>query len=469
MHPLDLELLVPATGGTLRGDLPVDTRFRSIERDARRVEPGDLFIAIAGERFDGHAFVADAAARGASAALVRRAWAEAHPEVALPLIIVDDEPVNGLQRLAGWWRSTLPVRVVGITGSVGKTSAKEVAAAVLAQRFQVYKSPGNLNNEIGLPLSLLEITPEIDIAVLEMGGAYAFGDLALLCDVARPNVGMVINVHPVHLERMGTIEAIAETKAELVDGIPADGVVILNADDPRVAAMAARTSARVVTYGMSAGAEVRASNPAVLGMAGAALDVEIDGERRHVATPMVGEHVPMLGLSAIAVGHAFGMTLDEMLPAFRERSVQVRVQFVPGPRGSMLIDDTYNASTPSVLSSLGVLEAFTAERKIAVLGDMREMGSVSEAEHRTVGRRVAEVADALVTFGSEARFFTEEVEAVDGRCRAMASFAANERDALAAFLAAELRAGDVALLKGSRGLQMEDVVAHLTRLASERA
>lgn len=135
----------------------------------------------------------------------------------------------------------------------------------------------------------------------------------------------------------------------------------------------------------------------------------------------------------------------------------------------MLIDDTYNASTPSVLSSLGVLEAFTAERKIAVLGDMREMGSVSEAEHRTVGRRVAEVADALVTFGSEARFFTEEVEAVDGRCRAMASFAANERDALAAFLAAELRAGDVALLKGSRGLQMEDVVAHLTRLASERA
>lgn len=469
MHPLMLRHLLPATEGRLRGELDPETQFRSIERDARKVVPGDLFIAIAGDRFDGHVFVVDSAARGASAALVRRAWADAHPEVTLPLIVVEDEPVNGLQRLARWWRSTLPTRVVGITGSVGKTSAKEVAAAVLAQRFRVYKSPGNLNNEIGLPLSLLEITPDIEIAVLEMGGAYAFGDLALLCTIARPNVGMVINIHPVHLERMGTIEAIAETKAELVDGIPADGVVILNQDDARVREMESRTDARIIRYGMNGGAEVRGSNPQVLGLDGAAFDVEIGGEHRHVATPMVGEHVPMLGLSAIAVGHAFGMTLDEMLPAFRDRAVQVRVQFLTGPHGSTLIDDTYNASTPSVLSSLGVLEAFSAERKIAVLGDMREMGSVSEAEHRIVGRRVAEVADVLVTFGSESLFMAEEAQTVDGRCRAVASFAATDRDALAAFLAAELRPGDVVLLKGSRGLQMEEIVGHLTRLAGSGA
>ena len=473
-HPLDLSSVLEGTGGRLAGALPPGTRFRAVERDARAVQPGDLFIAIRGERFDGHAFVADAAANGAAAALVRGPWAASQPTAPLPLVVVPDEPVAALQRLARWWRERLPLTVVGITGSVGKTSAKEVAAALLARRFNVYRNPGNLNNEIGLPLSLLETTPETEVAVLEMGGAYAFGDLALLAAVARPAVGVVLNVHPVHLERMGTIEAIAETKAELVDALPVDGVAVLNGDDPLVRAMAPRSRGRVLFFGLGPDNDLRVTDLVDRGLGGHAFALRIGDESWPVETAMVGSHAPMVALAGLAVGHALGMTPDEMIPALADRAIQVRVRFLPGPGGSRLIDDTYNASTPSVLSALGVLAAAGtgagAGRSVAVLGDMRELGERSEGEHRTVGRRAAAVADLVVTFGDEARVLADEAaRGVDGRRPAVASFGPDERDGLVAFLRRELGAGDVVLLKGSRGLRMEDVVAALAEPAPDHA
>jgi UDP-N-acetylmuramoyl-tripeptide--D-alanyl-D-alanine ligase len=384
MTLLSLDDVLAGTGGELRGDLPARTAFPRVERDSRQARSGDLFVAIRGERLDGHAFVADAAGRGATAALVARDWAAAQADPPLPLVVVD-EPVAALGRLAAHWRARFDPIVVGITGSVGKTSTKEVVAAVLGGRYRTERSPGNLNNEIGLPLSLLEIGPETEAVVLEMGGAYAPGELAYLAGIARPRIAVVTNVHPVHLERMGTIEAIAQTKAELVDAVPPDGAAVLNGDDPRVRAMAARCRGRVVTYGLGAENEVRADAVETEGLAGTSFRLHLDGETFHVKVPLVGGHAVELALAGIAVGHALGLHISEMLPGFQDPAIQVRLLVQPGPNGSRLIDDTYNASTPSVLSALGLLAELRAggARAVAVLGDMRELGAVAEEEHRS--------------------------------------------------------------------------------------
>ena len=461
--PIPLSEVLDATGAEVRGVLAPATEFRWVERNSKQVQPGDLFIAIKGERFDGHDFVQEAAARGASAALVRREWAAAQESAPLPLIVVE-EPVTALQQLATARRQKLNLTVVGITGSVGKTSTKEVVAAVLGQRYRTYRSAGNLNSEIGLPLCILEIEPGTEVAVLEMGGAYAFGELTLLANIARPRIGVVTNVYPVHLERMGTIEAIAQTKAELVDALPEDGVAVLNGDDHRVRAMAERCRGRVVTFGLGADHDVRADRVETHGLDGTSFRLHLDGEPFHVKVPLIGGHAVQLALAGFAVGKAIGMHISEMLPGFSDPGIQVRLLVLPGPNGSRMIDDTYNASTPSVLSALGLLQELRPKRAVAVLGDMRELGSVTEEEHRIVGRRVAEVADVLVTFGELARIIAEEAQetaSVDGRPLIVTSFGLDQREELIAHLRRELREGDTVLLKGSRGLQMEDVVMAL--------
>jgi len=465
MMPLDLPAVLTGTGGDLRGTLPANTRFRRVERDAREVAPGDLFIAIKGERFDGHQFVPDAAVRGAAAALVGRAWAATQADPPLPLLVVD-EPVAALQRLAAAWRGRLAATVVGVTGSVGKTSTKEVIASVLGGRFRVSRSPGNLNNEIGLPLSLLELSPDTEVAVLEMGGAYAFGDLTLLAGIAKPQIAVVTNVHPVHLERMGSIEAIAETKTELVDALPPDGTAILNGDDPRVRAMAARCRGRVLFFGLNDGNEVRASHVVTEALEGTSFRLHLRGEEPlQIKVPLVGGHAVDLALAGIAVGRVLGMDVAEMLLGFADPAIQVRLLVGAGPRGSRLIDDTYNASTPSVLSALGLLASLQPRRAIAVLGEMRELGEIAEEEHRVVGRRAGEVADLVVTYGELALPIAQEAKAVprrvDGGPPDVTSFRLDQRGELVDFLLRELRDGDVVLLKGSRGLCMEEMVAAL--------
>jgi UDP-N-acetylmuramoyl-tripeptide--D-alanyl-D-alanine ligase len=465
MTPLLLENVLTGTGAVLRGEIPAPTIFARIERNSRQIQPGDLFIAVRGQRFDGHDFVADAAAAGATAALVRRDWADGHIDTALPLLIVD-EPVASLQRLAAWWRARLDhLLVVGITGSVGKTSTKETVASVLERAMPTYRSAGNLNSEIGLPLSLLEVTPVHGAAVLEMGGAYALGEIQLLAGIAQPRIGVVTNVHPVHLERMGTIEAIAETKAELVDAIPEDGWAILNGDDARVRAMADRCRGRVLLYGLQPGNDVRATNVESEGLEGTSFWLHIGEETNRVKVPLIGGHAVELALAAIAVGHATGMDLADILLGLAEPGVQVRLLIVPGPNGSQMIDDTYNASTPSVMSALGLLEAMNPRRAIAVLGDMRELGEVSEREHVAVGRRAGEVADLVVTFGELARIIAREAATTDGRFDAgppaVTSFGLGQREELIDYLLRELRQDDVVLLKGSRGLEMEQIVERL--------
>ncbi len=470
MPAVPLQDVLTATGARLYGDLPAETAFGKIERNSKKVLPGDLFIAVKGERFDGHIFVEDAAAHGAVAALVRADWAAGDGKTtALPLLAVDD-PVTALQQIARARREQLGLTVVGITGSIGKTSTKEVVAAVLAQRFTTYRSPGNMNSEIGLPISLLEIEPETEVAVLEMGGAYAFGELALLTTIAPPKIAVVTNVHPVHLERMGTIEAIAQTKSELVQAVPPDGVAVLNGDDHRVLAMAPLSRGRVLTYGLAAHNDVRADRVKTHGLDGTSFRLFLEGEPLHVNVPLIGSHAVQLALAGFAVGHAMGLHISEMLPGFEDPAIQVRLLVSPGPNGSQMIDDTYNASTPSVLSALGLLAELQPTRRIAVLGDMRELGSVSEEEHRIVGRRAAEVVDLLVTYGELARTIASEAQAaaaedVDARQLDVTSFGLDQREELVTYLLGELREGDTVLLKGSRGLEMEDFVAALRAAA----
>lgn len=461
--PIPFSEIAAAVAPSLVGTLAPETQFRWIQRNSREVQPGDLFIAVRGERFDGHDFVRDAAERGAIAALVSQEWAARQNGIGLPLLCVP-EPVDALQRIAAARRRAMPVRVVGVTGSIGKSSTKEVIAAVLRRRFATYHSPGNMNSEIGLPLSLLEMGPGTECAVLEMGGAYAFGELALLAGIARPEIGVVTNVHPVHLERMGSIEAITQTKSEIVQALPSSGVAVLNGDDFRVLAMASLTSARVVTYGRGDHNEVRASRVRTRGIDGLSFRLHFDGRQTDLELPLIGGHAVELALAAIAVGSVLGIGLDDIVTGLADRTSQIRLVMVEGPRGSRMIDDTYNASAPSVLSALGLLAEIECERRIAVLGEMRELGEESHAQHLAVGKRAGEVVDLLVTLGPMAEQMAGAArEEAHGRGRAMetVSFDLDGYEVLTDYLHGLLRAGDTVLLKGSRGLAMERIVENL--------
>ncbi|HUZ00019.1 MAG TPA: UDP-N-acetylmuramoyl-tripeptide--D-alanyl-D-alanine ligase [Thermomicrobiaceae bacterium] len=450
--------VLEGTQGTLRGAAGRDLRFSRVWHDSREVERGDLFVAVVGERLDGHAFVEQAFARGAAGALVDRAHAEALGDAGGPLIVVGDTG-EALLKLAASWRARHDVRVVGITGSIGKSSTKEAVWGVASQRFRTLRSQRSFNNEIGLPLSLLAITPETEVVVLELGGAYAFGEIERLAAIARPQIGVVTNVSHSHLSRMGSLEAIATTKAELPAALPSDGTAVLNGDDARVRGMAGVCRGRVILYGLSPDCEVRAEHVESHGLSGISLDLLVAQQRYHLHVPLLGQHSAHTVMAAIGVGLALGMTVEEMLPGLHEPDVQLRLVTVPAVGGAILIDDTYNANPTSSLAALNLLSEISNRRRIAVFGDMLELGSFEEEGHRMVGRRAAAVVDRLYTMGERARIIAEEAMAY-GLPAARVRTVGSKRD-LVDVLRDDLCEGDYVLVKGSRGVRMEDVVAEL--------
>jgi UDP-N-acetylmuramoyl-tripeptide--D-alanyl-D-alanine ligase len=452
---LALQEVLPASGGALWGALDPDSRFSRVMDDPGRVRPGDLFVAAPGERIDGHDVVAVAAWRGATAAVVTREWASRLEELPLPLIVVDDAPISALQRIAAARRRRLTATVVGITGSVGKTTTKEAVGSVLERRFRTYRTVGNRNSDIGMPLTLLEADVDAEVVVLELG-AIAAGDVALLAAIAKPRVGVVTNVHPVHLARIGSLEAIAETKAGLVEALPPEGTAILNGDDARVRAMASRCAGPVMTYGRSEGNDVRAGEVVLQGIEGCSFSLVLPAEQAQVRVPLPGTHAVETALASACVAVALGMTMAEIVPALEQLRIQIRLRSRSGPDGSVLLDDSYNASPPSVRSALDLLAESDSQRRVAVLGDMLELGQLSEQEHRTVGRQVAQAADLLVTYGELAEVIADEA-ARHSDAMAIRSFAGRERSGLLSFLRTELRRGDVVLIKGSRGLRMDRI------------
>ncbi|MDE3096590.1 MAG: UDP-N-acetylmuramoyl-tripeptide--D-alanyl-D-alanine ligase [Chloroflexota bacterium] len=425
-------------------------RFAHAVVDSRKAGAGDLFVALPGEHADGHDFVADAARRGATGAIVARAVA-----AAIAQYVVRD-PLAGLQALGSQRRAAQrQLRVVGITGSVGKTTTKEIVAAVLATKYRVLKSEGNLNSEIGMPLVLLELTRRHHRAVLEMG-MWAEGEMALLCAMAKPDIGVVTMVGPVHMERLGTIEAIAREKAVLPAALPEDGVAVLNADDPLVAAMAAQTRAHVITFGLSRAAAVRAEDVRGHGLNGVSFTLVHGNEREPVYSRLPGRALVHNALAAAAVGLVDGLTLQDVADALTGAAPAVRFHAGRGAGGATIVDDSYNASPASMLAALDLLGEMPG-RRIAVLGDMRELGAAEAEGHRAVGRRAAEVADTIVAVGLLGRMIGEAArDAGHGDVRFF-----EEKGEVARRLAPALRAGDVVLVKASRALALETVADEL--------
>jgi UDP-N-acetylmuramoyl-tripeptide--D-alanyl-D-alanine ligase len=456
---LSADDLTTFTGGRLvaRSDRPI----RGAAVDSRLVRPGELFVALPGERTDGHAFIGEAVARGAAALLVTRPVSDPAALGDLTIIRVADG-LAALGAVAAGWRRRFAPLVVGVTGSIAKTSTKEAIAAVLASRFTTLRSEGNQNNEVGLPLTLLRLGPEHEAAVLEMG-MYVGGEIATLATIAAPSVGVVTAVQPVHLERIGSLQAIEAAKGELLEALPPDGRAILNADDPIVRRMGNRTVARSMTYGFDQGADVGAEAVESAGLSGMRFVLRTDLGRRPVAIPTLGRLSVHNALAGAAVGRVAGLALDDIMAGLEAGwAAPHRVQVVKAG-GVTVIDDTYNASPRSVVAALDLLAGLPGRRG-AVLGEMLELGDLSHDGHVVVGEAAARTADWLVVVGQAAAGIAEgALGAGMDRTRV-----AVVRDAEAAreHLQPRLRDGDVVLVKASRGIGLDRLVDELVLATS---
>ncbi len=440
--------------------------------DSRQVIPGGLFVALPGERADGHEYVADAFERGASFAFVEKDITGPFRSLDLlhgvdaaapagsfdpPLCLKVGNCLGALQQAARFWRRKHDLKVVGVTGSVGKSTTKEAVADVLNTRYHTLKNPGNLNNEIGLPLTLLKLGPGYQRAVLEMG-FYVPGEISFLCEIALPHIGVVSNIGTVHAERAGSQEAIFRGKAELVQALPAEGVAILNYDDPWVRKMSELTRARVFYYGLDPTADLWADEVAGMGLDGIRFRLHYQGETLHVHLPMIGQHSVHTALRAAAVGLVDELTWQEIMEGLHMGQTQLRLTAVRTTTGALLLDDTYNASPESTLAALNLLAELEGHR-VAVLGDMLELGPYEKQGHELVGVRAAQVAESLVTVGPRGRII-----AAAARRAGLKSSRVKEFDAVESaipHLRQSLTARDVVLVKGSHGVHMERIVSAL--------
>jgi UDP-N-acetylmuramoyl-tripeptide--D-alanyl-D-alanine ligase len=463
---LTLAEVLEATGGQLRGAQTAaagGVHFARVVVDSRAVTTGALFIALRGQKHDAHAFVAQALANGAAGAVVEYVppdcvWALDPQAEGPPLVVVPSSP-DALAKMARFALDRHPgLDVVGITGSLGKTTTKEVVAGVLSARRRVLKTEGNLNSEIGLPMTVLNgLDRPHEIAVLEMA-MYQIGDIRLLARLARPRIGVVTTVLPVHLERLGTIEHIQQAKQELVEELPSNGVAVLNADDPRVDEMARATSARVVRYGVSRTADVRADGQTIQsrGLRGVEFDLEHAGQRRHVHLPLLGAHSVHAALAATAVALEENFTLSDAAEALQGLSPTLRLLVIDGVNGSRIVDDSYNASPESVLAALNLLRELPGRRKIGVLGDMLELGSEERPGHQRVGIRAAAVLDLLIAYGPRSKTTADEARRAGLRPEQVLE--PDSVDEIIDILRARLRPGDDVLIKGSLAMGMSAVV-----------
>jgi UDP-N-acetylmuramoyl-tripeptide--D-alanyl-D-alanine ligase len=428
--------------------------------DSRTIGGGELFFAVRGERLDGHDYVQAALANGAIAAVVSNRWvvpAEVDERRLLQVSDCEECVLQALQQLAHAVRREWGGRVIGVTGSAGKTTTKEAVAQVLGAKFKVLKSAGNLNNGFGLPLQLLKLEREHEVAVIEMGMNHA-GEIAALAKIAEPDWAVVSNVGPVHLEFFPDgMTGIARAKYELVEALPSEGIAILNFDDPYVAAFGRGLGERAVLYGFGEGAGVRAVNVAEVGAEGVVFTVEAKGQRASVQLKMLGRHNVPNTLAAIAAGLQSGMGLGECAAAVGEMRAGDKRGEVLEWRGATLINDCYNSNPTALNAMVDALMAIPAERHIVVAGEMLELGSDSAALHAACGKRMRERGVDFVLGVRGA------AEAMVGAARAAgveALFVASPEEA-GEWLVANVGERDVVLLKASRGVRLEKALTVL--------
>jgi UDP-N-acetylmuramoyl-tripeptide--D-alanyl-D-alanine ligase len=416
--------------------------------DSRTVGPGQLFFAVRGERLDGHDFVQQALEKGAAAAVVRRDQLGRYPGQTR-LLAVEDTLV-ALQTLATAVRKLWGKALIAVTGSAGKTTTKEAIAHVLSARFRVLKSEGNFNNHFGLPLMLLKLEPEYDVAVIEMGMSHA-GEIRALAKIAQPEIGVVTNVAPVHLEFFDSLAGIARAKYELIESLPAGAVAVLNADDEYVSQFGRDFNGKVVMYGMRATADVRAEKIQSKGAEGAEFDVVIGSRREHARLPLVGEHNVLNALAAVAVGLERGLKPAEAVGALATLAPADKRGQVLQVGNITVINDCYNSNPKALAAMVDALAAMPARRRIVVAGEMLELGPAGEEMHRRAGQHVAEKKiDVLLGVRGLAQAMVEGAK--QGGTKA--EFVAASEEA-GAWLAREARDGDVVLLKASRGVKLE--------------
>jgi UDP-N-acetylmuramoyl-tripeptide--D-alanyl-D-alanine ligase len=450
-------------------------RIRRISLDTRSLRPGDVFLALRGDRFDGHDFVATALARGAVGAIVLDSFDisglafKRSPRRGQPFVLGVSDPLSAYQQLAAYHRSRFHIPVVAVTGSNGKTTTKEMVAAVLARRWKILKTEGNLNNRVGVPQTLLRLNDHHKGAVVEMG-VDNLGQTAKLCEIAQPTIGIITNIGPDHLEFFGTMEASAQAKAELLDLLPQDGTAVLNADDSYYHYLAARARCRVVSFGLSPKADVRATDVKSDGRNGTIFRLLLPGTARHtvVHIRVQGEHNIANALAAGAVGSILGLSggaIAQGLSRFRPAAMrsQVRVN-----QGVKLIIDCYNANPASMKAAVQLLaQTGTKRKKIAVLGDMLELGPNAAQMHEEVGGFLARQGiDQLVACGVLGRNLatgakqagldpSRVIEVPDARAAAFA-------------VKAVVKPGDAVLIKASRGMKLELVADALQKAKRTR-
>ncbi|MCH2523394.1 MAG: UDP-N-acetylmuramoyl-tripeptide--D-alanyl-D-alanine ligase [Dehalococcoidia bacterium] len=455
---LDSNLIFNALGKDLQSQHGDIRTFNRAVIDSREVKPGDLFVALPGDTTDGHLHAASAIAAGANGCLL-----EKHVEgTETGTLFFVNNTLNALQKIAAFWRQSLNnLNIIGVTGNVGKTTTKILTAELIASKYNVEYSKANYNNEIGVPLCLLEIKPNIDFSVIEMG-MYTTNEISLLCQWSKPKIGIVLNVGPVHLERAGSIENIIKAKQELVEALPENGVAVLNIDDPSVRKMAEHTSANVIFIGQNPSAMIRGTEIKSIGQAGFNFNLEIENQKRKIHVPLPGTHLMTNLLAASAVAHILGMDIDEIAEKISTLDSTLRTKISTLPGNILLLDDTYNASPASMHAAINLLSELPG-RHFALLGDMLELGSESQNAHEEIGKRAAQDIDVLFTIG-DLGLIINKFASKSGDFEATHI---TEKNLAAQLIANRLKPGDAILIKGSRGLRLENIASDLSKILRE--
>ena len=432
------------------GNFPQCEIVNGYSIDSRTVGPGQLFFAVKGERFDGHDFVQQALEKGASAAVVRMDHLGSYSGETKTKLLAVEDTLAALQTLATAVRKMWGKPLIAVTGSAGKTTTKDAIAHVLNSRFRVMKSEGNFNNHFGLPLMLLKLEPQYDLAVIEMGMSHA-GEIRALAKIAQPEIGVVTNVAAVHLEFFDSLAGIARAKYELVESLPVGGTAVLNADDEYVSQFGRAFKGKVLLYGTLENANVRAENIRLNGAEGTEFDVVVGNSREHAVLPLVGGHNVLNALAAISVGLETGLKLPQAVAALATLAPAEKRGQVLHMDNITVINDCYNSNPKALEAMVDALGSMPAKRRIVVAGEMLELGPAGEQMHRSAGQHIAErKIDLLVGV----RGLAESMVDAARQAGVQAEFLASPETA-GEWLARETRDGDVVLLKASRGVKLE--------------
>lgn len=459
MEKLTVKEILPYISAKLiRGS--EDTGFTGISIDSRVIEKGDLFFPFSGQNVDAHDFILEALKKGASCSLATREWPVPTDFPQDKCLLEVDSISEALQKLASYYRQRLNIPyIIGITGSNGKTTTKDLIASVVKEKFKTLKTKGNYNNEIGVPLTLFGLNKEHQVAVVELG-MRGLGEIKELTDIVHPNLGVITNVGETHLEILGSKENIAQAKGELVEAIPPHGWVILNADDPLVAAMVKKADGSVLFYGLEKEAQIRASNVRSLGEQGMAFTLAVESEQIEIGLPLLGCHNVYNALAAAGVGRILGLSLPMIKNGLEKVELTgMRLEIIETAEGIKIINDTYNASPASMEGALKILGDISLERggrSIAILGNMYELGEYTQEAHHSIGKLTAQLGvDFVITVGQLASQISQgAVEA--GLDKEKILVCGSNQDALEKLPV--LKKGDTVLVKGSRSMKMEEIV-----------